>query len=248
MKTTIKIKEKLRVIDLTKPLDISLPLKSGRSNPMAWYQEAPSIQPVKEKKWIAKVTEGAAINFNRIQFAPHAHGTHTECVGHITPEFYSVNDCLKHYFFLAEVITLVPEDYMGDRVFSKKQLEHRMQEESPEALVIRTLPNTRSKRTKKYDHTNWPYFLEEAALWLRECGIKHLLVDLPSIDREEDHGQLLAHRAFWNYPEAPRMESTITELIYVPARVKDGLYILNLQLAPFHNNASPSKPVLYSIQ
>jgi hypothetical protein len=29
--------------------------------------------------------------------------------------------------------------------------------------------------------------------------------------------------------------------------VKDGSYILNLQIAPFENDASPSKPVLYKI-
>lgn len=28
-------------------------------------------------------------------------------------------------------------------------------------------------------------------------GFKHILVDFPSVDREEDEGRLLAHRAFW---------------------------------------------------
>jgi hypothetical protein len=43
------------------------------------------------------------------------------------------------------------------------------------------------------------------------------------------------------------MDCTITEFIYVPNKVKDGSYILNLQIAPFENDATPSKPVLYEI-
>ena len=42
-------------------------------------------------------------------------------------------------------------------------------------------------------------------------------------------------------------EKTITEMIYVPNEISDGLYVLNLQIAPFENDASPSKPVLYKV-
>ena len=77
--------------------------------------------------------------------------------------------------------------------------------------------------------------------------MKHLLVDMPSVDKEKDDGQLLAHKAFWDVDGDVRMEATITELIYVPNRVKDGKYILNLLIAPFQNDASPSKPVLYML-
>ena len=83
---------------------------------------------------------------------------------------------------------------------------------------------------------------------LREKGIDHLLIDLPSVDREQDNGQLLAHHAFWNYPEQTRLQSTITEFIYVPNEVADGMYLLNMQIAPFENDASPSKPVLYAFE
>jgi hypothetical protein len=36
-------------------------------------------------------------------------------------------------------------------------------------------------------------------------------------------------------------------MIYVPNKVEDGKYILNLLIAPFQNDASPSKPVLYKL-
>jgi len=247
MITKIKLENKTITVDLSKPLDLSITLSGDENNPIAWYLEQPTIEPVQEGKWIAKVSEGSSVNFNNLQFNPHAHGTHTECVGHISEDFYSVNKALKQFFFTAKVISLVPENYGEDAAISKKQLQHYLTKNEAEALVIRTLPNTKKKRRRKYSHSNWPYLLEEAATYIRECGIKHLLIDLPSVDKEKDDGQLLAHCAFWNYPENTRKDATITELIYVSNKIEDGEYLLNLQIASIKNDASPSKPVLYKI-
>ena len=41
------------------------------------------------------------------------------------------------------------------------------------------------------------------------------------------------------------MGATITELIRVPVELPDGLYYLNLMIAPLQSDTSPSKPVLY---
>ena len=72
-----------------------------------------------------------------------------------------------------------------------------------------------------------------------------MLIDLPSVDRESDEGKLLSHNAFWNTGGKLRLDATITEFIFVPNTVEDGTYFLNLQMAPFENDASPSKPILY---
>ena len=45
-----------------------------------------------------------------------------------------------------------------------------------------------------------------------------------------------------------RFNCTITEMIYVYEEIQDGSYLLNLQFASFENDASPSKPVLYSLE
>lgn len=234
-------------IDLENPLDISIAINVAKKNVNAWYLEPPKITPHEDNKWIASVKEGAAINFNNISFNPHSHITHTECVGHITEKVHSINQSLNQYFFLTEVVTIVPENYMKDTVISKKQLEFYLNGKNREAIVIRTLPNTSDKKSRQYSHTNPPYLLEEAAIYLKQKGIKHLLIDLPSIDREKDGGRLLAHNAFWNTNGTIRLEATITELIYVPNHIKDGLYFLNLMIAPFENDATPSKPILYKI-
>ena len=157
MKATLDINNRQITVDLSNPLDISIKLRNTEKNPEAWYLELPKIEPVKIGEWVAKVSEGASINFNNINFNPHAHGTHTECVGHISEEFYSVNDALKQFFFLAEVITVAPETKSEDLVISAKQIKKSLVGKTPEAVVIRTLPNTKSKKSRKHSNTNWPY-------------------------------------------------------------------------------------------
>ena len=247
MIATIQYNSKKYQIDLSKPLDISIPLNASKHNVNAWYLDEPKIEPVKLKNWIASVKEGASVNFNNIYFNPHAHGTHTECVGHITEEFHSINKSLKQFFFLAEVITVAPEKLDDDFVISRKQLQFALGNKKRDAVVIRTIPNTTEKLSKQYSNSNPPFLLEEAASYLREKGVKHLLIDLPSVDKEKDDGKLLAHKAFWNVSGKIRHDATITEFIFVPNKVKDGTYFLNLQIAPFENDASPSKPILYKL-
>ena len=246
-------------IDLSKPLDISIPLTNTDANPIAWYIEKPQIEPVKfgseGSEWIGKVSEGSSTNFNNIFFNPHGHGTHTECLGHITREFYSINQCLKQFFFTAELISVEPMKMNNDLVISKESISNALDvAKNIEALIIRTLPNTENKKHKNYSKTNPPYLAEAAAIFIREIGIKHLLIDLPSVDREEDEGKLLAHKAFWNVKDVnnlntdARLDCTITEMIFVDDTIQDGSYVLNLQMASFENDASPSKPILFKIE
>lgn len=244
-------------IDLSKPIDISIPITNTDQNPIAWYLEKPVIEPVVFGDWIGKVSEGkSSTNFNNIFFNPHGHGTHTECLGHITREFHSINDCLKQFFFMATLISVEPETIDGDFIISKNNIATALDmtnKNAPEALIVRTLPNLESKKSLKYSNTNPPYLSEDAAIFIREMGIKHLLIDLPSVDKEHDEGKLLAHKAFWNVKnvdnlnEDARLNCTITEMIFVPNEVNDGSYLLNIQIASFENDASPSKPILYKI-
>jgi kynurenine formamidase len=255
MKATIKHNNQNFEIDLSEPIDISIALTNTDDNPIAWYIEKPVIEPVVFGDWIGKVSEGkSSTNFNNIFFNPHGHGTHTECLGHITRAFYSINQSLKKFFFLAELVSVEPEIQGEDLVITKAQLQKVLNSSiSPEAIIIRTLPNQKTKKSAKYSNTNPPYLSEDAAIFIRESKIQHLLIDLPSVDKEHDEGKLLAHKAFWNVkdvdnlnPDA-RLGATITEMIYVADEIKDGSYILNIQIASFENDASPSKPILYKI-
>ena len=255
MKTAVTFDGQTFEADLSEPIDISLPLSDSPQNPVAWYLEKPSIEPVTSGDWVGKVSLGqSSTNFNNILFNPHGHGTHTECLGHITHDFYSVNTSLKQYFFVARLVSVAPEKHGGDDLITQARLSELLKGALPDAVVIRTLPNDAGKKTRKYSHTNPPYLSADAAAWLRENGVQHLLIDLPSVDREQDQGALLAHKAFWNLTnvdrvnEDARITATITELIFVPDEVPDGWYLLNLQTAPFENDATPSRPVLFKLK
>ena len=234
-------------VDLSKPIDISIPFNGLDQQVTAWYVPPTRLEPVTSGDWVGSVDQGAPVNFYNITFNPHGNGTHTECLGHITKDKQSVNKALTKFFFLAELVTVRPEPIKEDHVITRKEIESVLAGKKPEAIVIRTLPNDPGKLNKNYSNTNPPYMAQDAARYLFEQGIKHLLIDMPSVDREEDGGKLLAHHAFWNMHESPRMDATITELIYVPDEIKDGSYLLNLQFAPFENDASPSRPVLFRV-
>lgn len=235
--------------DLMEAHDISIPLAAGDGRLSAWYVPPISIEPVRANGFVGAVAEGGSVNFRNIGFNPHGHGTHTECVGHIAHEVYSVNTALEQRLFVAQVVTVEPailrEDFDNGRAGDCVIRASDLPDELPEALVLRTAPNSASKTTCAYSNTNPPYLLAEAASKIVSLGVEHLLIDLPSVDREVDGGELRAHHLFWGWPAHPRKRATITELIYVDDGIEDGLYLLNLQTAPFENDATPSRPVLY---
>jgi kynurenine formamidase len=135
----------------------------------------------------------------------------------------------------------------GDLVITPESLGSFDNINKYESLIIRTLPNNLTKIQQNYSATNPPYLLPEAMALIAKSGIQHLLIDLPSVDRESDEGRLTCHKIFWNYPEKIDLKKTITEIIYIPDSVVDGEYLLELQMAPFVNDASPSRPVIYQI-
>lgn len=234
--------------DLSKPIDISIPLRAGEENVNAWYVQPVKIEPVRMGDWIGDVKQGGSVNFRNIFFNPHGNGTHTECVGHISKEDYSINQVLKKFFFMAELITVLPDETKeGDKIITKEHIENCLGEKRPEAIIIRTLDNHISKINKHYSNSNPTYLHQGAAALIDSLGIDHLLIDLPSVDKEEDGGKLLSHHAFWQYPHNTQLQRTITEMVYVPNNVFDGSYLLNIQIASFENDASPSKPVLYQL-
>ncbi|HXP50281.1 MAG TPA: cyclase family protein, partial [Bacteroidia bacterium] len=248
MFASIQHKGKTYKTDLSKPIDISIPLRAGKHNVNAWHAEPVKIEPVCAGDWIGEVKSGASVNFRNISFNPHGNGTHTECVGHISKEDYSINQCLKDFFFIAELISILPDELPnGDLVITEKHIQNCLEDKKPEALVIRTVSNPASKINMQYSDANPPYLTEEAMKHIVSLGIKHLLIDLPSVDKEKDGGKVAAHHIFWNYPQEPNTAKTITELIYVPNTVLDGPYLLNLQIASFENDAAPSKPVLFQL-
>ena len=240
--------------DPAAPLDISLPLTPGPGQVNCFWAEPVQFDPIRVGSFVGSVALGGSTNYQRIHLTPHGNGTHTECYGHISPDpAITLNQCLRRFLFVARVVSVAPAlQPNGDLVVRLADVQAALMalpdRALPEALVLRTLPNDNAKRQRQYSGTNPTYVEPALAEYLTEYNIQHFLLDLPSVDREEDAGRLLAHRAFWHYPAQPRRAATITELIFVPDEVKDGLYLLNLQITSLELDASPSKPVLYELR
>ncbi len=247
MLATIEHKGETYRINFAEPLDISIPLREGIENVNAFHLAPMKIEPFRMGEFIGSVAAGGPCNVNNIFFNPHGNGTHTESVGHISTNAYPINTCLKQFFFIAELISITPQAVESDHVITAQQVMEKLGTKTPEALIIRTLPNETEKLNRQYSGTNPPYLDVEAAKFVADLGVQHLLLDLPSVDKEQDGGKLSAHHEFWKYPKAPRENCTITELVFISEEIPDGSYLLNIQIASFMNDASPSKPLLYKI-
>jgi kynurenine formamidase len=274
MKLTLQKDGRIFSFQTEKGRDISISLNPN--GPRAWYVEPMRIEPVRTEQFLGSVAEGGAVNFRDVYFNPHGHGTHTENVGHIIDTDVPVVRSIGSSHYMAKLVTVelrrkdsskdaeqdsakdvsqdaeqdsskdVSQDAsQGDWVVDEESLEGF--DLNVEALIIRTEPNDHSKCTRQYSGTNFPYLTLGAMQRIVDAGVQHLLVDLPSVDREEDGGALAAHHLFWNVPAEPNFQKTITELIYVPNEISDGNYILNLQVSNFANDAAPSRPMLFDL-
>lgn len=248
MKAQFEIKGNWIQIDLEKGVDLSIPISTREDQVNAYYAHPVKMDPYKSGDFIGAVSQGGSVNYRDISFNPHGNGTHTECVGHITEEIHSVNRHFRDFWQLAKLVSIQPvENEDGDLLVDHENISSLLAG-GETAVIIRTLPNSTDKASRQYSGANPPYLSDSLIRQFVNAGIKHLLVDLPSVDREVDNGKLLGHRAFWMPDGVLRMDCTITEMVFVPNEVNDGTYILNLQVAPFENDASPSRPMIYTIQ
>ena len=248
MFVTIESKgQKLRA-NLSNPLHIAIPLQDGLAHQPNAYAAPPfEATPYRSGDFVGAIEAGAPVNYYNVRLNPHGNGTHTETVGHILKGYYAIHECLSDTHIIAELISLHPtkrED--GDIVIQAETLDALCQHDT-DALIVRTFPNEAEKRVRKYTGSNPPYFSPEAMQWIHDHNYRHLLTDLPSVDREVDGGALTAHKIFWQAETSPLIHRTITEMVYVANDIEDGIYLLNIQVAPLILDASPSRPVLFRL-
>lgn len=248
--------------------DLSIPLRFDGQQPNAFGAPPAHASALHAGDFVGDVSSGGSCNCAQYQIVPHCNGTHTECVGHVTRQRVSIRDVYNGRLQRALVISVSltpavatsessdPAPQHEDRLVTAEALKAAWLPWSATratALVVRTLPNDTTKLTRVYADPPPAYLTRQAVELLVARGIDHLLVDLPSLDRMQDAGKLTGHRIFWGLPPgstditaAQRGHATVTELIFVPADVDDGRYLLDLQVAPFAADAAPSRPLLYA--
>lgn len=235
-------------IDSKEGIDLSIPISRDGNTVNAYSIPAPSIEPLEIGSFIGSKAHGGPVNCENIRFNAHGNGTHTECYGHISnPEKVYLLDCLKEFWFKAQVFDVKPEKQGDDFIIGLTQIKDKI-EKGVDAIIIRNLPNDKEKLIRQYSGTNPVYFTPEFMEYVVANKIKHFLTDLPSVDREEDQGALVCHHIFWGYPDSLRKGSTISELLFIPDHVKEAVYVLNLMVSGFDSDAVPSIPTIYPIK
>lgn len=259
------------IVDFAAPLSIAIPLEFNGPQPGCFDAPAAVSEPFRAGGFVGDTRTGGSCNCEILTVAPHCNGTHTECVGHVTDERIAVTDCVRGGMAPALLVSLNPvavdstaEDSDpkpegGDRLITAESLAAAVAPfpgPPPQAIVIRTLRTAAGPPTRTYSGpAPAAYLSRQAAGWLVERGVQHLVLDLPSADRADDGGRLTAHRVFFGLPAgsrsagaATRPQASITELAWIPPSIADGWYLLDLQIPAFLADAAPSRPLLYAVR
>jgi hypothetical protein len=261
-------------VDLARPHDFSLGPDAQGRGPRYFGAAPASFSAWQSGDFVGSVELGGSCNCSVLQLIPHCHGTHTECVGHLTRATLDAFDVLPLTLLPALLLTVSPvrakdtrettspAPESGDMLITAQMLNAaaarlrsaRPDAPAPQALLLRSLPNDELKRVRDYAAHPAAFLTRDAALWLVTSGIEHLVVDLPSIDRAHDAGLMTAHRIFFGLPngsaqlgDSARPRATITELAYMDNAVADGPGLLLLQAARLPGDALPSRPMFYPL-
>lgn len=222
------------VADLARPIDLSIPLEFDGRQPNAFGLPPATAQTV------VATAEGGPVNCVTVTLNPHGNGTHTECAAHV-------------FSTQRSVATEAPLAPVGACLLTVSAEDGAVQAEALEAALIAVPAEFRGAvvlRTGVRDpwanHTgaNPTWLHPDAARVLRKYEVQHLLVDVPSVDPEDDGGAVLAHKIFFECADQRR---TITEMVRIGA-APDGLYVLALQVPAFIQDAAPSRPVLFPVR
>jgi arylformamidase len=268
MKLKIEVNRKLYEVDILHPLDLSIPIRFDEAQVNAFGAPPAATAPLKVGEFVGDTRTGGSCNCETITFTPHCNGTHTEGVGHITDQRIPLHSLVSAALIPATLITVRPTraSATDDHYFPDKQpddllitaddIERAVQfhpKDFSKGLVIRTLPNDSSKLSRRYGKEQTPFFSMEAMQRIVDLHVDHLICDLPSVDRANDGGHLMAHRTYWGVRAGEKAvyetrARTITELAFVPSFIPDGIYLLNLVPLGLVADAVPSRPILYSVR
>jgi len=246
---SFQLSEQSFSFDSSKAIDLTLPFIPNGLNANCYYADQPKASVISMGDFVGSVALGGTVNYQKITFTPHGNGTHTECLGHITDNpSHTIDKAISDSLVPAYLVSVEPELIGEDLVIGLKTIQElNLENKGAKALIIRTLPNT-DKEFKQYSNTNPPYLAPEIGAYLAEIGIEHLVVDLPSVDKEVDGGLLQVHNGFWQTGGEVRTNATITELAFIPTESEDGLYILQLGIPRWVSDAAPSRLLLYSLE
>lgn len=243
MRTTFESASVETTADLSVFHDLTLPV--GRTgNVRCYFLDNPEFNYFESPEFSGDLNAGGSVNCEKIALYAHSSGTHTECALHVCKAGFDMRAIHVPPLLRGLLISVRPQEFGDDLVINLQSLEGRADKHGYDAIIFRTLPNE-NKEGRDYSGTNPPYFDPEVLTHLRRFGYKHLLTDLPSIDKENDGGRLSAHKNWFCPDGLPDPLRTITEFIRVPEEASDGTWALSLRFPSIETDAVSSRVYIY---
>lgn len=248
-------------------LDASLPILPDGATPRAFGLPAATEAPVPIGGGrVLRVRAGASVNCDGLHLHPHGDGSHLECAAHILAEDDPRAAAAKATLAAASPlwcgllvdVRAVPlgesgETYAGthapdDAVISAAALAPALtaaRARGPglryDALILR-VQAAPVEDDVDFSGRNPPYPTDQAATLLAAEDARLLVLDLPSLDREDDGGTTPNHRAWWGLGpgRSARLDRLVFELARLPAGLDPGPVAVHLGAAPLRSDAVPA--------
>lgn len=252
MKAVIDWRGERLAVDFSRGRSLAIALDPHGRHPAFFADSDVSARPLAVGGFVGDMASGGSCNAEVIAFSPHSHGTHTECVGHISKNREAAIHTIDQNPTLMRLLTISQDMLEEGEVIPAGALGKI--DFGGQALALRTLPNDAGKQWRNYDEQpDYPVLSGEAMRRLASSSLLHLLLDTPSLDRA-DSAALANHAAWWGFdqdappgvPDATRR--SVTEMIFVPDDIPDGDYWLQIEMAPIVSDAVPSRPVIYPLK
>jgi kynurenine formamidase len=192
-----------QIFRLGPPLSISRTISLKENNLIdAFYLPTFESTPVKIHGFVGDVSAGGSCNVNLLSFTPH-NLTHIEMSSHISHHGASLDQRpLEFSSGILQVID-ISEDTTKDKLVTKRMIAKKVSSQLPFTMLgLKTSLSLRNS-DPTFSGTDPLALAPETTKFIstKYKNVHTLILDLPSADKEEDGGKLLAHRNFFEIPE-----------------------------------------------
>eukprot|EP01083_Nonionella_stella_P087340 242949_1 len=255
-------------IKLDHGLHVEFDLNQGIDLSSCLYDDPPIVDvfglPSETRKQLYSL-DNTSVNVDQLTICCHNNRTHTESTKHIYSDGLNVSECNpSNSFFGCILISVTPIpvhrlndneykydcgeniDRYNDWIITKSMIVEKIRSLKSvpslfkQAIFIRVEDRVNNQMIDLNKH--WPFLSNDAMQYLHDNISNVFGINLSSVDRMVSP-KVPNHRIWFGDPKSTRL---ITECLSIPNNISDGLYMLNLQLAPIANtDAVPTRPILY---
>jgi len=244
----------LRIFEPGAPVNVSreVRFRPETVSTGSFYLPKPKLETFRSgDQFIGDVDKGGSCNVDIITYVPH-NVTHAETSSHVTrygENAVTLNKIPAEY--LTGIALLIDLSDLPDEpgsLISRQHIESKL-EQNNLPITMLAVKTGASGLPADYDFSgkNYMAVTPEAAAAVHDYSpgdsrIDCLLLDLPSIDPEEDEGKLSAHRAIFGLPETGHDMTDAEMRLLVEladfSALEEGYYYVVITLPRFETNAA----------